>query len=80
MPDHGADKAFRVEARRGNTVECRLLVRMDGEWRERTSMAACGRVGYRRSDCALRTTDHPQTVTPGAINSHCAVSTKPLTP
>jgi hypothetical protein len=30
----GADIAFRVEARRGDTVEGRLLVRMDGEWVE----------------------------------------------
>ena len=28
------DIAFRVEARRGDTVEGRLLVRMDGEWVE----------------------------------------------
>ena len=30
----GADIAFRVEARRGNVVEGRLLVRMDGKWVE----------------------------------------------
>jgi hypothetical protein len=41
-PDHGADRAFRVEARRGNTVEGRLLVRMDGEWVEANVDGACG--------------------------------------
>jgi len=30
----GDDIAFRVEARRGNTVEGRLVVRMDGKWVE----------------------------------------------
>jgi hypothetical protein len=30
----GDDIAFRVEARRGNTVEGRLMVRMEGKWIE----------------------------------------------